>query len=124
MEAVDGLGRLGHLGCDAERVRLGHVPGDLEDAGAVAAALLQLVAEPADGTPVPALRIGDSFFWGTFRVIGAGVGAPMTVAGNVFGPIFYALLNVIPSEVVRRWGFKIGYAGGGKFLERVEPLTD
>lgn len=67
----------------------------------------------------PLAGIGDSFFWGTFRVIGAGVGAPMAVAGNVFGPIFYALLNVIPSEVVRRWGFKIGYAGGGKFLERV-----
>ena len=57
----------------------------------------------------PLAGIGDSFFWGTFRVIGAGIGAPLAVAGNVLGPIIYALINVIPSEVVRRVGFKIGY---------------
>lgn len=67
----------------------------------------------------PLAGIGDSFFWGTFRVIGAGIGAPLAVAGNVLGPIIYAILNVIPSEIVRRWGFKIGYSGGSKFLERI-----
>lgn len=67
----------------------------------------------------PLAGIGDSFFWGTFRVIGAGIGAPLAVAGNVLGPIIYALINVIPSEVVRRVGFKIGYNGGSKFLERI-----
>ena len=67
----------------------------------------------------PLAGIGDSFFWGTFRVIGAGIGAPLAVAGNVLGPIIYALINVIPSEVVRRVGFKIGYDGGSKFLERI-----
>ena len=30
----------------------------------------------------PLAGIGDSFFWGTFRVIGVGVGAPLAVAGN------------------------------------------
>ena len=44
---------------------------------------------------------------------------PLAVAGNVLGPIIYAILNVIPSEIVRRWGFKIGYSGGSKFLERI-----
>ena len=67
----------------------------------------------------PLAGIGDSFFWGTFRVIGAGIGAPLAVAGNVLGPIFYALINVIPSEIVRRVGFRIGYSGGSKFLERI-----
>lgn len=67
----------------------------------------------------PLAGIGDSFFWGTFRVIGAGIGAPLAVAGNVLGPIIYALINVIPSEVVRRVGFKIGYDGGSKFLDRI-----
>lgn len=67
----------------------------------------------------PLAGIGDSFFWGTFRVIGAGIGAPLAVAGNVLGPIIYAILNVIPSEIVRRWGFRIGYEGGSKFLERI-----
>ena len=49
----------------------------------------------------------------------AGIGAPLAVAGNVLGPIIYALINVIPSEVVRRVGFKIGYDGGSKFLDRI-----
>lgn len=67
----------------------------------------------------PLAGIGDSFFWGTFRVIGAGIGAPLAVAGNIIGPIIYAILNVIPSEIVRRLGFKVGYAGGSRFLERI-----
>lgn len=78
----------------------------------------------------PLAGIGDSFFWGTFRVIGAGVAAPMCVAGNPLGPILYFLINVIPSEFVRRYGFKVGYEGGRSFLTRIsadgtlEKLTE
>ena len=67
----------------------------------------------------PLAGIGDSFFWGTFRVIGVGVGAPLAVAGNILGPILYFLINFIPSEIVRRVGFKIGYEGGSEFLTRI-----
>lgn len=67
----------------------------------------------------PLAGIGDSFFWGTFRVIGAGIGAPLAVAGNVLGPLLYFLINVIPSEIVRRYGFKMGYEGGSTFLTRI-----
>ena len=67
----------------------------------------------------PLAGIGDSFFWGTFRVIGAGIGAPLAVAGNFLGPLLYFLLNFIPSEIVRRLGFKIGYEGGSSFLTRI-----
>ena len=67
----------------------------------------------------PFAGIGDSFFWGTFRVIGVGVGAPLAVAGNILGPILYFLINFIPSEIVRRVGFKIGYEGGSEFLTRI-----
>lgn len=67
----------------------------------------------------PLAGIGDSFFWGTFRVIGAGIAAPLAVAGNFIGPLLYFLINVIPSEVVRRFGFKIGYKGGSTFLTRI-----
>ena len=67
----------------------------------------------------PLAGIGDSFFWGTFRVVGAGVGAPLAVAGNIFGPILYFLINFIPSEIVRRVGFKLGYEGGSTFLNKV-----
>lgn len=67
----------------------------------------------------PLAGVGDSFFWGTFRTIGVGVGAPMAVAGNLFGPLFYFLINLIPSTIVRWEGFKIGYKGGTSFLNRV-----
>jgi len=67
----------------------------------------------------PLAGIGDSFFWGTFRVMGVGVGAPLSVAGNPLGPILYFLINVVPSEIVRRYGFKIGYKGGNEFLNRI-----
>ena len=68
----------------------------------------------------PLAGIGDSFFWGTFRVIGAGIAAPLAIAANVLGPILYLVINVIPSEIVRRLGFKIGYEGGSKFLDRIQ----
>ena len=67
----------------------------------------------------PLAGIGDSFFWGTFRVIGAGIAAPLAVAGNFIGPLLYFLINVIPSEVVRRFGFKIGYEGGSTLLTQI-----
>lgn len=67
----------------------------------------------------PLAGIGDSFFWGTFRTIGVGIGAPMAVAMNVFGPIFYFLINLIPSTFVRMEGFKLGYKGGTSFLNKI-----
>ena len=33
----------------------------------------------------PLAGIGDSFFWGTFRVIACGIGAPLAAAGNLLG---------------------------------------
>ena len=67
----------------------------------------------------PLAGVGDSFFWGTFRVMGVGIGAPLSVAGNILGPILYFLINVIPSEIVRRVGFNLGYEGGSGFLTKI-----
>ena len=53
------------------------------------------------------------------RVIAAGVGAPMAVQGNVIGLILYLLLNLLPSTLVRYFGFKIGYQGGREFLAKI-----
>ena len=85
-------------------------PGEFDPAsiGSVKAALMG-----------PLAGIGDSFFWGTFRVVGVGVGAPLAVAGNVLGPILYFVINFFPSEIVRRVGFRIGYEGGSSFLTRI-----
>lgn len=67
----------------------------------------------------PLAGIGDSFFWGTFRVIAAGIGAPLAAQGNVLGLILYLLLNLVPSTLTRYYGFKIGYNGGRQFLARI-----
>lgn len=68
----------------------------------------------------PLAGIGDSFFWGTFRVIACGVGAPLAAAGNILGVILYLLLNLVPSTLTRVYGFKLGYKGGREFLARIQ----
>ncbi len=68
----------------------------------------------------PLAGIGDSFFWGTFRLIACGVGAPLAAEGNVLGVILYLLLNLIPSTLTRWYGFKLGYNGGRQFLARIQ----
>lgn len=68
----------------------------------------------------PLAGIGDSMFWGTLRVIGVGVGAPLAVKGSILGPLLYFLINVIPSELLRWYGFKLTYRGGSKFLTRIQ----
>ncbi|WEV40153.1 PTS system mannose/fructose/sorbose family transporter subunit IID [Lactobacillus sp. ESL0681] len=78
----------------------------------------------------PLAGIGDSMFWGTLRVIGVGIGAPLAIKGSILGPILYFLINVIPSELLRWFGFKLSYEGGNKFLAKasedgtLEKLTE
>lgn len=40
----------------------------------------------------PLSGIGDSFYWGTFRVVAAGIGIGIASTGNPLGPIVYALI--------------------------------
>lgn len=68
----------------------------------------------------PLAGIGDSFFWGTFRLIACGVGAPLAAEGNILGVILYLLLNLIPSTLTRWYGFKLGYKGGRQFLAKIQ----
>ncbi|MFQ6794581.1 PTS system mannose/fructose/sorbose family transporter subunit IID [Thomasclavelia sp.] len=68
----------------------------------------------------PLAGIGDSFFWGTFRVIACGIGAPLAAKGNILGVILYLILNLLPSTLTRIYGFKIGYRGGRDFLAKIQ----
>ncbi len=68
----------------------------------------------------PLAGIGDSFFWGTFRVIACGIGAPLAAAGNLLGVVLYLLLNLLPSTLTRVYGFKLGYQGGREFLAKIQ----
>jgi len=64
----------------------------------------------------PLAGLGDSFFWGTLRVIAAGVGIGLSTTGNFLGPIMFLLIYNIPNLLVRYYGAVIGYSYGGKYI--------
>jgi fructoselysine and glucoselysine-specific PTS system IID component len=63
--------------------------------------------------------IGDSLFWGTLRIISAGIGASLVIQGNAIGILIYVLLFNIPHYFVRYHGLFIGYKVGTRFLSNV-----
>lgn len=60
----------------------------------------------------PLAGIGDSFFWGTLRLIATGVGTSLALKGNVLGPILFLLIFNVPHLILRylanTWGYKVG----------------
>ena len=64
----------------------------------------------------PLAGIGDSFFWGTFRIIAAGIGASLAAQGSPLGVILFLLLYNVPHILVRWYGLGIGYRSGFRFL--------
>lgn len=65
----------------------------------------------------PLAGIGDSFFWGTLRIIGAGIGCSIAAKGSILGAILFLLIYNIPNFFVRYKGLEIGYKSGVSFLE-------
>lgn len=65
----------------------------------------------------PLSGIGDTFFWGTFRIIGAGVGISLAEKGSILGPILFLIIYNIPHILVRIFGLKYGYKLGGKSID-------
>lgn len=49
----------------------------------------------------PLSGIGDSFFWGTLRVIATGIGTSLAVQGNILGPILFLLIFNVPAIIAR-----------------------
>ncbi|MFP7287365.1 PTS system mannose/fructose/sorbose family transporter subunit IID [Shouchella clausii] len=64
----------------------------------------------------PVAGIGDSFFWGTFRIIAAGVGVSLASTGNILGAILFLLIFNVPHLLVRYQGTFMGYSKGTTFL--------
>jgi fructoselysine and glucoselysine-specific PTS system IID component len=60
----------------------------------------------------PLAGIGDSFFWGTLRLIATGIGTSLALKGNVLGPILFLLVFNVPHMLLRylanNWGYKVG----------------
>lgn len=67
----------------------------------------------------PLAGVFDSLFWGTLKVIAAGVGTSLALEGNILGPILFLLIFNVPHLVLRYNLTFIGYNQGNKFLQRL-----
>jgi fructoselysine/glucoselysine PTS system EIID component len=67
----------------------------------------------------PLAGVFDSLFWGTLKVIAAGVGISLAINGNILGPIFFLLIFNIPHFLLRYNLTFIGYNAGNKFLQNL-----
>lgn len=66
----------------------------------------------------PLSGIGDSFYWGTFRVVAAGIGIGLAATDSPLGPIIYALIYTVVNVLTRIVSAHLGYNLGTKFLEQ------
>ncbi|WP_431216357.1 PTS system mannose/fructose/sorbose family transporter subunit IID [Puia sp. P3] len=67
----------------------------------------------------PLAGVFDSLFWGTLKVIAAGVGTSLALKGNVSGVVLFILLFNVPHLLLRYQLTFIGYRTGTKFLQRL-----
>lgn len=65
----------------------------------------------------PLSGIGDSFFWGTFRVIAAGIGIGIATNGSPLGALVYFLLYTVIHFATKILAGKYGYKVGVSFLD-------
>lgn len=64
----------------------------------------------------PMAGIGDSFFWGTLKVIASGVAISLSTQGNIFGPIAFLLIINVPHFILRYISLDKGLKYGAKFF--------
>lgn len=65
----------------------------------------------------PLSGIGDTFFWGTFRIIGTGIGISLAMQRNLLGPLLFLLIYNIPNFLVRYYGVLFGYKLGADSID-------
>ncbi len=68
----------------------------------------------------PIAGLGDSFFWGTLRLIATGVGTSLALQGSMLGPILFLLIFNIPSILLRYFCNIWGYQLGTGFLKKLQ----
>ncbi|HVY73518.1 MAG TPA: PTS system mannose/fructose/sorbose family transporter subunit IID [Puia sp.] len=67
----------------------------------------------------PLAGVFDSLFWGTFKVIAAGVGTSLALKGNIMGAVLFLLIFNVPHLVLRYRLTFIGYHTGTRFLHQL-----
>ena len=65
----------------------------------------------------PLSGIGDTFFWGTFRIIGSGIGISLAMQRNLLGPVLFLIIYNIPNFLVRYYGVQFGYKPGAGSID-------
>ena len=64
----------------------------------------------------PLAGIGDSFFWGTLRIIAAGIGLSLAQQGSVLGAILFLIIFNVPHLLIRYYGTVLGYQFGAGLM--------
>jgi PTS system mannose-specific IID component len=64
----------------------------------------------------PLAGVGDTLVWALYNSIIFALGANWGLQGNIFGPIFVAIMSIIPFYLVRYWQFFWAYGQGDKLL--------
>ena len=67
----------------------------------------------------PLAGVFDSLFWGTLKVIAAGVGTSLALKGNIMGAILFILLFNVPHLWLRYRLTFTGYTTGTRFLQQL-----
>ena len=98
--------------------------------------ILSLEQKKSDVQTIRALRvaamgplggIGDAIFWFTLLPISAGIGANLSLQGNILGPIiFFVLFNVVHLGLrfgLMHWSYKVGVDGISKLTKNAKEFT-
>lgn len=67
----------------------------------------------------PLSGLGDSFFWGTLRIIATAIGTSLALKGNILGPILFLLIFNLPAQFIRYYGLQLGYRVGTSFIDNI-----
>ncbi|UBM58009.1 PTS system mannose/fructose/sorbose family transporter subunit IID [Marinilongibacter aquaticus] len=67
----------------------------------------------------PLAGVFDSLFWGTLKVIAAGIGVSLALEGSFVGPVLFVLIYNVPNIFLRYKLATIGYDQGSRFLQRL-----
>lgn len=68
----------------------------------------------------PLSGIGDSIFWGSLRVVAAGVGLALCTQGNPLGALVFLLVYNIPHLIIKYYCTFIGYTFGLDLMTNVK----
>lgn len=68
----------------------------------------------------PLSGIGDTFFWGIFRILACSLGVAFAAQGNPIAPFILLLVFNVPNYLVRVLGVRLGYDQGSSLIQNLE----